>query len=66
MQRWLEVDLAAMYEQYSDTVGFKHFCPSLGTIILLTANCMECKDGFIHLFVINTSMVAMKKTVTRA
>lgn len=66
MQRWLEVDLAAMYEQYSDSVWFKHFCSSLGTITLLTAKCMQRKDGFIYLFVINTSMVAMWKTITKA
>jgi hypothetical protein len=26
MQRLLEADLAAMYEQYADTVWFKKFC----------------------------------------
>jgi hypothetical protein len=26
IQRWLEVDLAATYDQYSDTVWFTHFC----------------------------------------
>ena len=61
MQRWL----AAIYKQYSDTVWFKHFSSGLGTITLLTANCMECKDGFIYLFVINISMAAMRKTVTK-